>query len=183
MHTSPVDSISWSIALDTVRRKKCDTGGVGQVTSSWPLLPTITTCLFSLFTTRPCLCALVYNLIDFRNGRVHVYPHWRVGDRGKRAQEKINLVHTMSIDWTDNPRKLIEIQWDCWTYTEVVSSRFIFLSGGKERRISRLCRWFLLFFTCFLCSSDDRHVLRQSMPTPHALTLIYTITYASIRLE
>jgi hypothetical protein len=47
--------------------------------------------------------------------------------------------------------------------------------GGGKERISPLSD---SFFLCYLYWSDDRHVLRQSVPTPHALTLIYTIIYA-----
>jgi len=68
-------------------------------------------------------------------------------------------------------KKLIEIQWDCWVYTEVASLRFIFHSG--EVRISPM----LDVFFCCLYWSDDGYVLRQSMPTPRVLMLAYTILY------
>lgn len=103
MHTSPVDSICRSIALDTVRTKNATQG----VSARWPAVDLCyqpSPHVFFSLASRPCLYALVYDLIDFRNGRMHVYPHWRVVDRGERARGKINLVHTMSIDWTDSPK-------------------------------------------------------------------------------
>lgn len=106
------------------------------------------------------------------------------GQIGKKATENRLILYIHNVNKLNGqPKKANRNSMRLFNVyrSRVFMFHLLHISSKRNEYISFVGSLLLFFFcACCLCWSDDGHVLRQSMPTPHALTLIYTIIYIYI---